>query len=113
MGARAVAAVAFVVLTAACQLPGAASSCNAQIDWVNFIQVGTTQYVAGPTATLMMAEMGAEIIKVEAAPLGDPSSFERGLVDCRQAIEVDPGFCLAEKLRRQFVMVGKTRRCQL
>src|SRR5581483_597182 len=32
-----------------------------------------TQYVAGPTATLMMAEMGAEIIKVELAPAGDPS----------------------------------------
>ncbi len=32
-----------------------------------------TQYVAGPTATLMMAEMGAEIIKVELAPNGDPS----------------------------------------
>lgn len=46
MGSRAVAALAFVVLTAACQLPGATSSCNAQIDWVNFIQVGSTQYVA-------------------------------------------------------------------
>ena len=30
-----------------------------------------TQYVAGPTVTLMMAEMGAEIIKVELAPGGD------------------------------------------
>lgn len=31
-----------------------------------------TQVVAGPTATLMLAEMGAEIIKVELAPDGDP-----------------------------------------
>jgi len=32
-----------------------------------------TQFVAGPTVTLMMAEMGAEVIKVEVAPAGDPS----------------------------------------
>ncbi len=32
-----------------------------------------TQYLAGPTVTRMMAEMGAEIIKIEIAPSGDPS----------------------------------------
>lgn len=33
---------------AACQLTGSHSSCNTtQIDWVNFIQVGSTQYIAG------------------------------------------------------------------
>jgi CoA:oxalate CoA-transferase len=32
-----------------------------------------TQYLAGPTVTRLMAEMGAEIIKVEHAPSGDPS----------------------------------------
>lgn len=32
-----------------------------------------TQYLAGPSATRLMAEMGAEIIKVEIAPYGDPS----------------------------------------
>lgn len=31
-----------------------------------------TQFVAGPTATKLMAEMGAEVIKVEMAPKGDP-----------------------------------------
>ncbi len=35
-----------------------------------------TQYLAGPTVTRLMAEMGAEIIKVEHAPGGDPA---RGL----------------------------------
>lgn len=35
-----------------------------------------TQYLAGPTVTRLMAEMGAEIIKIERAPSGDPS---RGL----------------------------------
>jgi len=42
-----------------------------------------TQYVAGPTATLMMAEMGAEIIKVENAPNGDPSRRLPMLIDGR------------------------------
>jgi crotonobetainyl-CoA:carnitine CoA-transferase CaiB-like acyl-CoA transferase len=32
-----------------------------------------TQYLAGPTATRLMAELGADIIKVEQAPGGDPS----------------------------------------
>ncbi len=32
-----------------------------------------TQYLAGPTVTRLMAEMGADIIKVERSPGGDPS----------------------------------------
>lgn len=32
---------------AACQLPGSTPACSAQIDWVNFVEVGSTQYVAG------------------------------------------------------------------
>ncbi len=32
-----------------------------------------TQYLAGPTVTRFMAEMGAEIVKVEQAPMGDPA----------------------------------------
>ena len=32
-----------------------------------------TQYIAGPTVTRLMAEMGAEVIKVEMLPYGDPS----------------------------------------
>ena len=32
-----------------------------------------TQYLAGPTVTRLMAEMGANIVKVEQAPMGDPS----------------------------------------
>jgi len=43
-----------LLLLAACQLPGSARGCSTvQIDWVDFIQVGSTQYVAGPGATTL------------------------------------------------------------
>src|SRR4051794_39348680 len=32
-----------------------------------------TQYLAGPTVTRLMAELGADIVKVEQAPGGDPA----------------------------------------
>jgi len=32
-----------------------------------------TQYLAGPTVTRLMAELGANVIKVEQAPMGDPA----------------------------------------
>jgi crotonobetainyl-CoA:carnitine CoA-transferase CaiB-like acyl-CoA transferase len=35
--------------------------------------VDFTQYLAGPTVTRLMAEMGADVVKIEQAPGGDPS----------------------------------------
>jgi CoA:oxalate CoA-transferase len=35
--------------------------------------VDMTQYLAGPTVTRLLAEMGADIVKIEQAPDGDPS----------------------------------------
>jgi len=35
--------------------------------------IDMTQYLAGPTVTRMLAEMGADIIKVERVPFGDPT----------------------------------------
>src|SRR5208337_1209529 len=42
-----------------------------------------SQIVAGPTTTLMMAEMGAEVIKVELPPAGDPARGGQVVVDGR------------------------------
>ena len=39
----------------------------------NIRVIDMTQYLAGPTVTRMLAEMGAEIIKVERVPYGDPT----------------------------------------
>ena len=56
MMARFVGVLAAALLLTACQLPGSNSACNAQIEWVNFIQVGSTQYVAGPQAPTVLQE---------------------------------------------------------
>ena len=61
MAGRAVIILVAVVAAAACQLPGSRSGCdNVAIDWVNFIQVGSTQYISGtvPTADLQEADLG-------------------------------------------------------
>lgn len=44
-----------------------------------------TQYLAGPTVTRFMAELGAEILKVEPAPGGDPARMLPFIRDGRSA----------------------------
>jgi hypothetical protein len=60
MATKLAATLAAVFFVAACQLPGSTSTCTTQIDWVNFIQVGSTRYVAGPQppASLQSSDMG-------------------------------------------------------
>ena len=54
------ASVAVVVLLSSCGLPGLGGQCTSQIDWVDFVQIGSTQYVAGlqGSATLQEADLG-------------------------------------------------------
>jgi hypothetical protein len=56
MALKAAVVVASLLLLGACQLPGFSSGCNAQIDWVNLIQIGSTQYVAGPQSPTVLQE---------------------------------------------------------
>jgi hypothetical protein len=56
MAAKGLVVFGVLLLTAACQLPGSSSGCNSQIDWVNFIQVGSTQFVAGPQSPTVLQE---------------------------------------------------------
>jgi len=44
-----------------------------------------TQYLAGPTVTRFMAEMGANIVKVEQAPMGDPARLLPAVREGRSA----------------------------
>jgi CoA:oxalate CoA-transferase len=44
-----------------------------------------TQYLAGPTVTRLMTELGAEVVKVEMAPGGDPSRQAPFKADGRSA----------------------------
>jgi hypothetical protein len=50
-----------VLLSSACQRGGSGTGCgNVAIDWVDFVQVGSTQYVAGldPAPAVTDAELG-------------------------------------------------------
>jgi hypothetical protein len=60
-----------------CQLPGS-TTCNTSIDWVNFVQVGSTQYVAGPESSVALPEsdLGPDYAQVKFKVSGnvcDPS----------------------------------------
>jgi hypothetical protein len=59
MALRFIAMVGALASMAACQLTGSTTTC-AQIDWINFIEVGSTQYLAGPQApsALQESELG-------------------------------------------------------
>jgi hypothetical protein len=68
-----------LILVTGCRLPGSAEGCSTvHIDWVDFIQVGSTQYVAGPGAptALNESDLGPVVAHVKSRVEGhvcDPS----------------------------------------
>ena len=63
---RLVAATMTLIALAGCQLPGSAHSgecSNVQIDWVDFVQIGSTQYVG--TGHLQEGDLGPVLTHVK------------------------------------------------
>lgn len=59
------------------------------LDFLDGIRVlDFTQYLAGPSCTRLMAELGADVIKVELAPDGDPTRNRVPAVDGRAGLFV-------------------------
>lgn len=92
MAPKVVVALGALVLMAACRLPGTPASCNAQIDWVNFIQVGSTQYVAGlqPSTALQAGDLGPVYANVKFKVSGNVCDPGYRLKDGDAAF-LDPG----------------------
>jgi hypothetical protein len=92
MAIRVVILLAALLFSAACQLPGSPSGCNAQIDWVNFIQVGSTQYVAGPQTPTVLQEsdLGPVYAHVKHKVSGNVCDPNYRLIDGDAAF-LDPG----------------------
>ncbi len=68
-----------------------------------------TQYLAGPTVTRFMAELGAEILKVEPAPGGDPARMLPFIRDGRSAYYVQQN----RGKKSLCIDLGKAEACEL
>src|ERR1700704_4690550 len=81
-----------LLFTAGCQLPGSTPTCNTMIDWVNFVQVGSTQYVAGPESSVVLQEsdLGPVYAKVKFKVSGNVCDPNYKLKDGDAAF-LDPG----------------------
>jgi len=81
-----------MLLMVGCQVSGSSSSSNAQIDWVNFIQVGSTQYAAGMDAAnvLQDSDLGPVYAHVKFKVSGNICDPSYQLRD-RDAAFLDPG----------------------
>jgi hypothetical protein len=92
MASRIGAGVLALLVIAACQLPGSHPSCNLMIDWVNFVQVGSTQYVAGqqPSTVLKETDLGPVYAKVKFKVSGNVCDSNYQIKDGDAAF-LDPG----------------------
>jgi hypothetical protein len=92
MTPKLVAGLVILGFMASCQLPGQATCSNTMIDWVNFVQVGTTQYVSGPEpdSTLQESDLGPVYAKVKFKVDGNVCDPHYKLKDGDAAF-LDPG----------------------
>ena len=57
--------------------------------WLEGVTVlDLTRFVAGPAATRLLVEMGADVIKVEDPPYGDPNRSGRPRINKRSALHI-------------------------
>jgi hypothetical protein len=86
------AAALVALFTAACQVPGGSAGCNTQIEWVDFIQVGSTQYLArlDPGSAVQESDMGSVYAKVKFKVSGSVCDPNYRLKDGDAAF-LDPG----------------------
>jgi hypothetical protein len=99
------------MLLPACQSPAFPQSCTTQIDWVNFVQVQSTQYVAGPGTPLILqeSELGAVYMRVKAKLSGHicdpgyrPKDGDAAFLDPGTPVYQLNGYPPAERLAAHF-----------
>jgi hypothetical protein len=97
MASRLVIGIAILGFMAACQLPGQSTCSNTMIDWVNFIQVGSTQYVSGPQleTALQESDLGPVYAHVKFKVNGNVCDPHYHLKDGDAAF-LDPGTAIYE-----------------
>ena len=92
MATKAAVALGVLVFIAACQQPGSQPTCNTMIDWVNFIEVGSTQFVAGPQSPtpIQESDLGPVVAHVKFKVSGNVCDPNYKLKDGDAAF-LDPG----------------------
>jgi hypothetical protein len=111
MATKVAVALGVLVFVAACQQPGSQPTCNTMIEWVNFIEVGSTQYVAGPQSQTVLEEsdLGAVYAHVKFKVSGnicDPhyrvKDGDAAFLDPGTAIYQVKGHAVGEELAARF-----------
>jgi hypothetical protein len=92
MTTRVAAGILAVLFVAACRPPDSPPTCNTMIDWVNFVQVGSTHYVAEPQSPTVLKEtdLGPVYAKVKFKVSGNVCDLNYRLKDGDAAF-LEPG----------------------
>jgi hypothetical protein len=110
MTSKLVVGIAILGFVAACQLPGR-TTCNTMVDWVNFIQVGSTQYVSGsqPDSAVVEGDLGPVYANVKFKVSGNvcdpgykPKDGDAAFLDPGTPIYQVKGHAAAEQLAAKF-----------